>query len=220
MKKKIAAFIELYFCNVLLGDQGQVEVTIAGGRIVWENGELKAVPGTGKYVKMPRFSYVFDGIDKADSNYLASLRAPVKRFRSSTWLKAESFTFSWCTSKFKAIKAHCFCCTWYHWTKDVIMCYIREIWSTCTINYGSGWLGGGAEWFSEKIIFQFPQFDTAMDGKLFFKENNFPFNGGKWFVFRVDGKLIFFVQLFDNMAGQNIGVVFNFNVLDRNLSIW
>jgi len=71
------------FCNVLLGDQGRVEVTIAGGRVVWENGELKAAPGTGKYVKMAPFSYVFDGIDKADSNYLASLQAPVKRSRSS-----------------------------------------------------------------------------------------------------------------------------------------
>lgn len=64
--------------------KGKVEVTIAGGRIVWENGQLKAVPGSGKYVEMAPFSYVFDGIDKADSNYLASLRAPVKRFKSST----------------------------------------------------------------------------------------------------------------------------------------
>ncbi|KAJ8446839.1 hypothetical protein Cgig2_016149 [Carnegiea gigantea] len=64
--------------------KGKVEVTIAGGRIVWENGLLKAVPGSGKYVEMAPFSYVFDGIDKADSNYLASLRAPVKRFKSST----------------------------------------------------------------------------------------------------------------------------------------
>lgn len=64
--------------------KGKVEVTIAGGRIVWENGQLKAVPGSGKYVEMAPFSHVFDGIDKADSNYLASLRAPVKRFKSST----------------------------------------------------------------------------------------------------------------------------------------
>ena len=65
-------------------DQGKVEVTIAGGRIVWENGQLKVVPGAGKYIEMAPFSYVFDGIDKADSNYLASLRAPVQRFKSST----------------------------------------------------------------------------------------------------------------------------------------
>ncbi|KAG5376965.1 hypothetical protein IGI04_041561, partial [Brassica rapa subsp. trilocularis] len=59
--------------------QGKVEVTIAGGRIVWENDELKVVPGSGKYVEMPHFSYLFDGIEKSDANYLSSLRAPVKR---------------------------------------------------------------------------------------------------------------------------------------------
>ncbi|KNA25106.1 hypothetical protein SOVF_009150 [Spinacia oleracea] len=64
--------------------KGKVEVTIAGGKIVWQNGELKAFPGSGKYVEMPPFSYVFDGIEKADSSYLSSLKAPVKRFRSST----------------------------------------------------------------------------------------------------------------------------------------
>ncbi|XP_021734242.1 dihydropyrimidinase-like [Chenopodium quinoa] len=64
--------------------KGKVEVTIAGGKIVWKNGELKAFPGSGKYVEMPPFSYVFDGIEKADSNYLSSLQAPVKRSRSST----------------------------------------------------------------------------------------------------------------------------------------
>lgn len=68
-------------CSV---SQGKVEVTIAGGRIVWQNDELKVVPGSGKYIKMPPFSYLFDGIDKADANYLSSLRAPVKRFKSTT----------------------------------------------------------------------------------------------------------------------------------------
>lgn len=63
---------------------GKVEVTIAGGKIVWKNGELKAFPGSGKFVEMPPFSYVFDGIEKADSSYLSSLQAPVKRFSSST----------------------------------------------------------------------------------------------------------------------------------------
>ncbi|XP_010536139.1 PREDICTED: dihydropyrimidinase [Tarenaya hassleriana] len=62
--------------------KGKVEVTIAGGRVVWENDELKVIPGSGKYVKMPPFSYLFDGIDKSDANYLSSLRAPVKRSRS------------------------------------------------------------------------------------------------------------------------------------------
>lgn len=67
--------------NVFEGKRGKgkVEVTIAGGRIVWINGELKVAPGSGKYVKMPPFSYLFGGMDKADAAYLSSLRAPVKR---------------------------------------------------------------------------------------------------------------------------------------------
>ncbi|GMG99989.1 hypothetical protein Nepgr_001829 [Nepenthes gracilis] len=63
--------------------KGKVEVTIAGGRIVWANGELRAVPGSGKFIKMPPFGYLFRGIDKADANYLSASRAPVKRFTSS-----------------------------------------------------------------------------------------------------------------------------------------
>ncbi|KAG5577578.1 hypothetical protein H5410_057712 [Solanum commersonii] len=59
--------------------KGKVETTIAGGRVVWENDELKVIPGAGKYIEMPPFSYLFDGIDKADAKYLSSLRAPVKR---------------------------------------------------------------------------------------------------------------------------------------------
>ncbi|GMP80486.1 hypothetical protein CsSME_00035566 [Camellia sinensis var. sinensis] len=57
---------------------GKVEVKIAGGRIVWEKGQLKVALGDGKYVEMQPFSYLFGGIDKADAKYLSSLRAPVK----------------------------------------------------------------------------------------------------------------------------------------------
>ena len=64
--------------------QGKVEVTIAGGRVVWENGQLKVVPGSGNYVEMPPFGYLFDGIEKADAKYLSSLQAPVKRFKATT----------------------------------------------------------------------------------------------------------------------------------------
>lgn len=56
-----------------------MEVTIAGGRIVWEDEELKAVPGWGKYIKMAPFNYLFDGLERADAEYLSSLRAPVIR---------------------------------------------------------------------------------------------------------------------------------------------
>ena len=62
--------------------QGKVEITIAGGRIVWENNELKVKRGSGKYIKMPPFNYLFDGIEKADVSYISSLRAPVNRFKA------------------------------------------------------------------------------------------------------------------------------------------
>ncbi|KAL8170880.1 hypothetical protein V2J09_022684 [Rumex salicifolius] len=56
--------------------KGKVEVTIAGGRIVWENDELKVVSGSGKYIEMSPFGYLFDGLDKADAKYVSSLKAP------------------------------------------------------------------------------------------------------------------------------------------------
>ncbi|XP_029130961.1 dihydropyrimidinase isoform X1 [Cajanus cajan] len=64
--------------------KGKIEVTIEGGRVVWENNELKVAPGTGRYIKMPPFSYLFDGMDIKDAFYLNSLQAPVKRAKSST----------------------------------------------------------------------------------------------------------------------------------------
>ncbi|KAG4953076.1 hypothetical protein JHK87_038670 [Glycine soja] len=64
--------------------KGKIEVTIAGGRVVWENNELKVTPGTGRYIQMPPFSYLFDGLDKKDAIYLNSLQAPVKRAKAST----------------------------------------------------------------------------------------------------------------------------------------
>ncbi|TQE06229.1 hypothetical protein C1H46_008169 [Malus baccata] len=63
--------------------KGKVEVTISGGRVVWENDELKVVPSSGKYIEMPPFGYLFNGIDKADAKYLSSMKAPVKRSRAT-----------------------------------------------------------------------------------------------------------------------------------------
>ncbi|KAK9273854.1 hypothetical protein L1049_018666 [Liquidambar formosana] len=72
--------------NVFEGKRGKgkVEVTIAGGRVLWNNGELNVVPGSGKFIKMPPYSYLFGGIDKADAKYLSSLQAPVKRSKAAT----------------------------------------------------------------------------------------------------------------------------------------
>jgi len=64
--KKKKSIIEALSCNINIQIffQGKVEVTIAGGRVVWENNELKVAHGTGRYIKMPPFSYLSDGIDK------------------------------------------------------------------------------------------------------------------------------------------------------------
>ncbi|KAK8950411.1 hypothetical protein KSP40_PGU009878 [Platanthera guangdongensis] len=59
--------------------KGKVEVTISGGRVVWEDENLKVTAGSGKYIKMPPFGYLFNGIDQADARYLASLNAHVLR---------------------------------------------------------------------------------------------------------------------------------------------
>lgn len=74
----------LIFKILFFFSQGKVEVTISGGRVVWENNELKIAPGTGRYIQMPPFNYLYDGIDKADARYLSSLKAPVKRAKAST----------------------------------------------------------------------------------------------------------------------------------------
>jgi len=60
-----------------------VEVTISRGRVVWEDGVLNIAPGSGRYVRMLPFGYVFDGIEKSDAAYRASLRAPVQRGKAS-----------------------------------------------------------------------------------------------------------------------------------------
>ncbi|KAF6170564.1 hypothetical protein GIB67_031972 [Kingdonia uniflora] len=64
--------------------KGKVKVTIVGEKVVWENGELKVEPGSGRYIEMPPFGHLFSGIGKADAAYLSSLRAPVYRVRSAT----------------------------------------------------------------------------------------------------------------------------------------
>ncbi|GAV59841.1 LOW QUALITY PROTEIN: hypothetical protein CFOL_v3_03372, partial [Cephalotus follicularis] len=57
--------------NIYEGWRGKGKVEV---RVVWENDELKVVPGSRKYIKMPPFSYLFNGIEKADARHLSSLR--------------------------------------------------------------------------------------------------------------------------------------------------
>jgi dihydropyrimidinase len=59
--------------------KGKVEVTISRGKVVWEHDRLMIERGSGRYISMPPFGYLFDGMDKIDSAYLSSLKAPVYR---------------------------------------------------------------------------------------------------------------------------------------------
>lgn len=73
-----------YSLFLMVALQGKVEVTISAGRIAWEHGQLKVKPGSGRYIKMPPFSYLFDGMDREDASYLSSLKAPVQRSREAS----------------------------------------------------------------------------------------------------------------------------------------
>ncbi|RRT75351.1 hypothetical protein B296_00018826 [Ensete ventricosum] len=63
--------------------KGKVEATISQGRVVYEDGKLKVIPGSGRYIRMPPFGYLFDGMEKADAAYFASLNAPIQRTKSA-----------------------------------------------------------------------------------------------------------------------------------------
>lgn len=56
-----------------------MEVTISQGRVAWQHGKLRVKRGSGRYIPMAPFGYLFDGLDKLDVKYLESLRAPVQR---------------------------------------------------------------------------------------------------------------------------------------------
>ncbi|KAL9660182.1 hypothetical protein QQ045_024994 [Rhodiola kirilowii] len=56
-----------------MSGKGKIETTIAGGRVVWENDKLSVTPGTGRYVAMPPYGYLYEGIDKQDAAYIASI---------------------------------------------------------------------------------------------------------------------------------------------------
>lgn len=73
------------FCPIVVGlsTQGKVEVTISQGRVVWEDDQLKVTPGSGRYIRLPPFGYLFDGMQKVDASYLASLNAPVPRSKAT-----------------------------------------------------------------------------------------------------------------------------------------
>ena len=48
---------------------GVAEVTISRGRVVWENGKLTTVKGSGKFIPRPCFGPPFDGVPERDAAF-------------------------------------------------------------------------------------------------------------------------------------------------------
>lgn len=63
--------------------KGKVIVTISRGRVVWEDGKLMVERGSGRFVRMPVFGSLFDGLQLQDAARLGREfpygRTPVKR---------------------------------------------------------------------------------------------------------------------------------------------
>ena len=62
----------------------QVTVTISRGRILWQAGRLVAKPGTGRFIRMPLFGALFEGLDRqeqleAEASAKAYGPTPVRR---------------------------------------------------------------------------------------------------------------------------------------------
>ena len=48
----------------------QVVTTISQGKIVWDGKALLVTEGAGRFVKMPTFGPLFEGLNALDSSYL------------------------------------------------------------------------------------------------------------------------------------------------------
>ncbi|OAE23835.1 hypothetical protein AXG93_369s1290 [Marchantia polymorpha subsp. ruderalis] len=59
--------------------KGNIETTISQGKVVWDKGHLNVERGVGRYIPLPPFGPLFDGLDKLDSAQLKAFRAPVQR---------------------------------------------------------------------------------------------------------------------------------------------
>ncbi|KAG6545570.1 hypothetical protein Mapa_012920 [Marchantia paleacea] len=59
--------------------KGNIETTISQGKVVWDKGHLNVERGVGRYIPLPPFGPLFDGLDKLDSARLKAFRAPVQR---------------------------------------------------------------------------------------------------------------------------------------------
>ncbi|CAI5468113.1 unnamed protein product, partial [Closterium sp. Yama58-4] len=59
--------------------QGNIEVTVSQGRVVWQHGRLNVTRGAGRFVPMRPFGPLFHGLQARDAARLQSYSAPVRR---------------------------------------------------------------------------------------------------------------------------------------------
>ena len=59
--------------------QGNIEMTISQGRIVYQDGKLNVQKGAGRFIPLPTFGPLFRDIDKLDQKLKDSYNAPVNR---------------------------------------------------------------------------------------------------------------------------------------------
>lgn len=66
---------------------GKVVTTISRGKVVWENGQLNVVKGAGRFMKLPLFTPMFEGVALRDAAWLAKTfpygHTPVNRDTNS-----------------------------------------------------------------------------------------------------------------------------------------
>lgn len=60
--------------------KGKVVVTISGGRVVWKDGIFNVTPGTGRYLHLPPFGPLFEGLDLRENWADRFRKAPLRRF--------------------------------------------------------------------------------------------------------------------------------------------
>ena len=78
---------EFYLCAdfAYLGSQGDIDVTISQGKVVYEYGKLNVESGAGRYIHMNPYMSLYDGLEKVDARLRQDYNAPVDRtFKATT----------------------------------------------------------------------------------------------------------------------------------------
>ena len=67
------------------GSQGDIDVTISQGKVVFEYGKLNVESGAGRYIAMEPYMSLYDGLEKVDAKLREEYKAPVDRtFKATT----------------------------------------------------------------------------------------------------------------------------------------